>query len=298
MKNVVLYHGNCFDGMASAWAAWRKFGDNAEYRAVTYGLKDINDMMQDCYENANINDDLYILDFSFPREVLEALHNKVNKLVVLDHHKTAQKDLEGLDYCTFDMNKSGARLSWEYFHYPHHGQEGTHLGFSNSDYNDSELGLNPYYIPKLVQYIEDRDLWRFELEHSHEINAFIQSYPMTIGDYELTFHQLEMYFDRCLQQGFGIERYKDTMIETQCKAAYIGKVGDYDVPIVNSTILFSEVGNKLCQMYPDAKFAAYYTVRKDASYQWGLRSIGDFDVSEVAKQYGGGGHKNAAGFIR
>jgi phosphoesterase RecJ-like protein len=27
-----------------------------------------------------------------------------------------------------------------------------------------------------------------------------------------------------------------------------------------------------------------------------LRSIGDFDVSKIALEFGGGGHKNAAGF--
>lgn len=269
----VLYHGNCFDGMAAAWAAWRKFGNSAEYKPVTYGPKDINEMMQDCYENANINDELYIVDFSFPREVLEALHNKVVKLVVLDHHKTAQKDLEGLDYCIFDMEKSGARLAWEYFH--------------------PNLG-----IPRLVQYIEDRDLWRFKLEHSCYVNAFIQSFPMFIEQYDYLDMSIETSFDDCVSEGIGIERYKNTMVETMCKYYYLGKIGDYEVPIVNATILFSEVGNRLCQLYPQYPFAAYYTVKKNGSYQWGLRSIGDFDVSVVAKQYGGGGHKNAAGFVR
>jgi len=268
----ILYHGNCFDGMAAAWAAWRKFGDSAEYKAVNYGDKDINDMMQDCYENSNINDDLYIVDFSFPLQVLEALHNKVKKLVVLDHHKTAEADLKGLDYCQFDMDKSGARLSWEYFHGPNN-------------------------IPKLIEYIEDRDLWRFQLEHSHEINAFIQSYPMTITDYALLHQYLTDQFNTCLQQGFGIARYKNTMVETMCKSYSIQNVGGYDVPVVNATILFSEVGNMLCQLYPQYKFAAYFTVKSDGNKQWGLRSIGDFDVSKVAKELGGGGHKNASGFI-
>lgn len=301
MKNVVLYHDNCFDGMASAWAAWKKLGDNATYRGVTYGPKDINDMMQDCYENANINDNLYILDFSFPRDVLLALHDKVNKLVVLDHHKTAQKDLEGLDFCIFDMEKSGARLAWEYFHYPHHGQEGTHLGFTNADYHDSSLGLNPFYIPKLIQYIEDRDLWRFALPNSHEVNAFIQSFPMEIKQYDKIHGMLENDLDFCYHQGEAIERYKETMIEAQCKNHWLEQIGEFLVPCVNSTILFSEVGNRLCQMYPTYPFAMYYTEKianGKKMKQYGLRSIGDFDVSEVAKKYGGGGHKNAAGFIK
>ena len=31
-------------------------------------------------------------------------------------------------------------------------------------------------------------------------------------------------------------------------------------------------------------------------FNYSLRSKGDFDVSELAKRHGGGGHKNAAGF--
>lgn len=36
--------------------------------------------------------------------------------------------------------------------------------------------------------------------------------------------------------------------------------------------------------------------RFDGKFQFSLRSRGDIDVSEIAKKFGGGGHKNAAGF--
>lgn len=284
--------------MAAAWAAWKKFGNDAQYKPVSYNDGYDVSLLQDCYENANINDELYILDFSYKRELLELLHNKVKKLVVLDHHKTAEEDLKGLSFCTFDMNKSGARLAWEYFHYPYQGQEGTHLGYTNGDYKEEGLGLNPYYVPKLIQYVEDRDLWRFALNHSKHINAYIQSFPMTIEYYDEISKILESDFNSCIQQGVAIERYKDTMVEAQCRSASIQNVGGYAVPVANSTILFSEVGNALCLRYPEYPFAAYFAIRKDGKEQWGLRSIGDFDVSEVARSLGGGGHKNAAGFIK
>jgi uncharacterized protein len=295
MNRVVLYHGNCFDGTASAWAAWKKLGDDATYRPVTYGDGFDIQLYQDCCENANINDELYILDFSYKRELLELLHNKVRKLVVLDHHKTAQKDLEGLDFCIFDMEKSGARLTWEYFHYPK--DENNAGGWNEEDTNDVGLELNPFYIPKLIQYIEDRDLWRFKLNGSHFINAFIQSFLMEIKIYDAIAQDLENDFELCKKQGVGIERYKNTMVEAQCKHASFQEVGGYIVPVCNSTILFSEVGSKLCELHPHLPFAAYFTVRGDRKKQWGLRSIGNFDVSEVAKKLGGGGHRNAAGFI-
>jgi len=278
-KTVVLYHGNCFDGMSACWAAWKKFGDDAEYRAVNYG--------QDFpFNEYGKNDDIYIVDFSYRRDILLALKDEVNKLVVLDHHKTAQKDLEGLDFCIFDMEKSGARLTWEYFHWE---KDSGGMFYGEDEFNPP--------VPKLIQYVEDRDLWRFKLPWSKEINAYIQSYPMTIAEYISIDKMLEGNFERCRTEGWAIERYKNTMVEAQCRHFSIQNVGGYNVPVVNSTILFSEVGNSLCLKYPEYPFAAYFTIRNDGKKQWGLRSIGDFDVSEVAKKLGGGGHKNAAGFI-
>lgn len=274
MKNVVLYHGNCFDGMAAAWAAWKRFGDDAEYIPVTYG--------QDL-PTFNHDSDVYILDFSYPRNVLTSLVDyHYGKVLVIDHHKTAQKDLEGLDFCIFDMEKSGARLAWEYFHQPE---------LFGVKY-PGELD-----IPNLIKYVEDRDLWRFALPYSHEINAYIQSWPMKIEIYDSIYSRLQTSFQNCRQEGIAIERYKDTMVKAQCKHAVISLIGGYDVPVVNSTMLVSEVSNQLCKDYPNAPFSAYYTIRGDGKKQFGLRSIGDFDVSEVAKIHGGGGHKNTAEFI-
>lgn len=281
----VLYHGNCFDGMASAWAAWRKFKDRAEYIPCFYGDKKMeNGIMQDCFENANINYEYYILDFSFPRDLMIAMANKAKKIVVLDHHKTAQANCKGLDFCIFDMEKSGARLAWEYLH-------------SFNEEPGLVSNLKDLQIPQLIQYVEDRDLWRYALPFSKEINAFIQSWPMTIEHYEEIYLDLESSLTAARTQGMAIERYKQTMVEAQCKKVRFYILGGYKVPVVNSSILFSEVGHQLCKEYPTFKFAAYYVDREDGLRQWGLHSIGDFDVSEVAKKYNGGGHKNAAGFV-
>ncbi len=54
----------------------------------------------------------------------------------------------------------------------------------------------------------------------------------------------------------------------------------------------SEVAGELSEGHP---FAAVY-VETSTDIIWSLRSRGDFDVSEIAKKFGGGGHKNAAGF--
>ena len=81
-----------------------------------------------------------------------------------------------------------------------------------------------------------------------------------------------------------------------CRQAVMREVGGHKVPVANGTVFFSEVGEELCKAYPEAPFAAYYMDRADGKRQWGLRSRTGFDVSAIAKQYGGGGHQAAAGF--
>lgn len=271
MKPLILYHGNCYDGFGAAWAAWKKFGDQAEYRPAFYGMEPPDDWCgRDCY----------VLDFSFPAEIIRSRQLDQSYLLgvtdfrVIDHHKTAQADLADLGCCIFDMNKSGAVLAWEFFH--------------------PELS-----VPKLLLYIQDRDLWKFELPYSRAVAQWMRSWPFDF--YRWTVISEEMIvrdsFLRIVDEGSAMLRFQDRMVSEMCDNAMFMDVGGYTVPVANATVFFSEVGEELCKRYPDAPFAAYYVDRKDGKRQWGLRSRGGFDVSEVAKRYGGGGHPAAAGFV-
>lgn len=262
----VWFHSNCYDGFGAAWAAWRKFGDRAKYTAVSYG---------NLPPNIPDGSQVFILDFSYPRETLIELANRMAVTVVLDHHATAQADLADLGdhsvnppaslYVEFDMNKSGAMLAWEYF--------------------------AGHVVPALVPYIQDRDLWKFELPSSREVNAALRSYPFDFKVWgELNVYDLAT-------EGVPILRHTDQMVEVMCKNVVMREVGGYFVPVANATVYFSEVGQRLLELFPGAPFAAYYMDRSDGKRQWGLRSRLDFDCSEIARKYGGGGHKTAAGFV-
>jgi len=127
---------------------------------------------------------------------------------------------------------------------------------------------------------------------------------MTLEDYDMLYKELELAegYWHAVAVGEGINRYKKTMVETMCKNAQLRNIGGYLVPVVNASMLFSEVGEWLCNNFimPTGElpnFGAYYFDRVvDGIRQWGMRSRNEFDVSLVAKMYGGGGHKNAAGF--
>lgn len=257
----VLYHANCADGFGAAYAAWKVLGDQAEYLPVRHGQPppDLPDWGQ-----------VAVVDFSYPREILIELKSRVAGLMILDHHKSALQDLESLDYARFDLTKAGARMAWEFWH------------------PDSQL-------PSLLAYIEDRDLWRWALPHSREISQALHSYPMGKREDFALWDSLDV--EDLQREGQAILRYQNLQVQRAVSRARWISLADHKIPAVNSCLFQSEIGEELCQRYPEAPFSAvWYT--KDENQAWSLRSVGDFDVSLVAQIFGGGGHRNAAGFAR
>lgn len=260
----VLYHGNCYDGFGAALCAWLTLGSRAQYIPVLHG--------QDP-PPLPVGARVLIVDFSYPREVLERLHAALAEVVVLDHHVTAQKALEGLPYATFDLSKSGAVLAFEHFFPP--GDEAY------------KTALWPF-----VQYLQDRDLWKFELPDSREVAAALRSYPFDFAVWAALTGNLKTLRD----DGAAVLRHQDQMVQIMCDQAVWLELEGHRVPVVNATVFFSEVGEELCKRHPEAPFAAYYLDRADGTRQWGIRSRNGFDTTPVAKAFGGGGHPGASGF--
>ena len=154
----------------------------------------------------------------------------------------------------------------------------------------------PAKAPRLIRYLQDRDLWRFELLSSREVTAWIQSYPFDFNQWDILAETLAHDFGGVIAEGNAILRFKTQQVEHMCEYAQIRFLGGYKVHVANATCFFSEVGERLCELYPDESFAGYYFDRSEVARQWGLRSRGGFDVSKVAKEYGGGGHASASGF--
>lgn len=260
----VLYHGNCYDGFGAAYAAWRVFGDDATYIPVVYG--------QPFPPEVPVGATVYILDFSYPRDELIEHHGWSKKLVVLDHHATARDALASLSFATFDMERSGAHLAWAHFH-----------------------PRRP--LPWLLRYVEDRDLWRHALPNSREITSALRMYPMTFDVWDRVVRQAQAYRPRLIREGRTALTLTTMTVQMMCDKARIGRVGGYAVPVVNATCHWSEVGEELLSRYPEAPFAGSYHDSVDGRRTWSLRSRPGFNVSEVARHLGGGGHPQAAGFV-
>lgn len=262
----ILYHSGCWDGFGAAWAAYKHFGTSGvSYIPVSYG--------RPLPRGLEKEDAVYILDFAYDRETLDALASRVAQLEVHDHHKSHIEELKTASYFHFDLYKSGAVLAWERFH-------------------------PDVPVPKLLEYVQARDLWKQDtVEKGEEIIAWLRSYEHDFELWDELVIALETRFVEIAMAGGGILRAERQMVQTMVRHPWWTTIGGHEVPVVNATTLYSECGQALCQAFPEAPFAAYFTVRSDGVVQWGLRGLGKIDCSAVAKKYGGGGHHNAAGFV-
>lgn len=279
-KAVVIYHKDCMDGFGSAWAF--SVGRAADYDEVSYHAMGYEDdpLTQDI---SYMDGDLYILDFSFSRDRLTALSVFANSVVVLDHHKTAAAALEHWDDCPknctifFDMSRSGCMMTWNYFYM-----------------------TNP---PALIRYINDRDLWLFKEPYSKDVNAVIAITPKELPAYSILAKELENNLPKVTEIGSHLlYQHQKICEEIVADAREINIIGSIDTMIrtyhglaCNCTPQFSsEVGNILAKK--SGSFGATYHSNSRGEVKWSLRSIGDYDVSAIAANFGGGGHRNAAGF--
>jgi oligoribonuclease NrnB/cAMP/cGMP phosphodiesterase (DHH superfamily) len=257
---VVIYHDNCADGIAAAWVCRRRW-PTCELVPMNYS----DDPEYERFAGA----DVLFVDFSWKRPQLEELARHSKSVTVLDHHKTAEAELAGLTGAFFDMEQSGCGLAW--------------------------AALFPEEtMPVALMYIQDRDLWRFELEGSRAFGAWLASEELTLETIQRATQSSDE-ASRLRAFGTVILRYQARLIASATEHCPRSAIGGYDVPCMPMPCpqLISETGHVLCKGEPfsatwrDVGAKRIYSLRSDAH---GL------DVAEIAMTLGGGGHKHAAGF--
>lgn len=260
-KPLCIYHANCADGFAAAWVVRKYFGDGqVDFHPGTYG-----EAPPDVTGRAVI-----LVDFSYKRDILLALSEQAESVLILDHHKSAAADLVDLPENTrteFDMDRSGAMITWDGF-FPNQNQ------------------------PLLLDYIQDRDLWQFQLPSTHEVIAALYSYPFDFAVWDAL---IENGIRSMISDGQAlIRKHRADVTALVSGTARQVFFGSTPITIANVPWMFaSDVGGEMAKGKP---FAATYYDNADGR-RWSLRSDPDgADVSLIAAAFGGGGHKHAAGF--
>lgn len=293
---IVIYHKNCADGFGAAWCFW-----NAQEK-----LQETFDFHPGVYQEVPPDVTgriVYLVDFSYKKAVVQEMLKVAEKIYLIDHHKTAIEDLWELvdneEYPNFqdytDLERSGARLAWDFIH---NCSQMWDENVESRMYNHKPG--DPLYVPPplLLEHIEDRDLWRFKLPLTREIQAsiFSQEYDFQVWDKLMASDRAELV--KIASEGMGIERkhFKDIreLLAVSMRMAVIDHI---NVPVANLPYtMSSDAGNIMARDLARDTFAACYMDTK-AGRVFSLRSVATgMDVSEIAKKFGGGGHTRAAGF--
>ena len=306
-KFSFIYHDPCNDGFAAATALvmWAKRLElEYDLHPCNYG-KPLPEVAAESI--------VIMADFSFPPDQMIELASKCRGVIMLDHHLTAARALPELrekikaakarviPYINqmwsgavlayaftevFSNSYTFKQADWDYF-------------FDVSpflDALDTALEFPVLGIPKLFQYVQDRDLWQWSLPLSREFSEGLMLYPQTFEDWEDLVMHFDWHFDHIVTLGKAAITYRDKILSSVIPSrVFKMKIGGFVVPAVNLPGIFgSEAGNLLSK---DQPFAASFSITGN-EVLFSLRSTAPegMDVEQIAKGYGGGGHYNAAGF--
>jgi len=287
---VVMYHRACNDGIASAWAAYHYFGEDAQYIPWQYGDK-IPELT---------GKEVYLVDLSFTQREIATIIDTVKLLVIIDHHKSAiealqgtyvpvnslqelmqQRELTGMNFfAMLDKEHSGAVLTWQFF---------------NNYYTaDPDRGRE---VPEVLMYIQDYDLWRHEIPDAKPLNAWLINGPLTISRFDKIVRFDNVIRQDYIEMGRMLMGYDEQIIRGVTRSyVQMVPVGKDMIPFLNAPHhLRNEIGDQLGKVHP---YVVLYTER-DGKTIYSLRSSNpNYDVSLISELNGGGGHAEAAAFAK
>ena len=273
-KVYVLHHKD-MDGYFAAAAHLQRFKPNidsgemtVEYIPVVY-----NKPIPEIPDGEDVQ--VIIVDFSYSREILIDLQSRVGNLLVIDHHATAERQLQGLDFCVFDMTKSGNILSWDYFN----------------------PGIDPPTVHVLAQ---DYDLYTKLFKDSEYLEAGIQA----SGHWnDLMFYfELQNNPDK-VAETINVGKIIYTHEYNQCEYVLKGKQFKVIDFFGIKTALVNWTGNpnmlsEVIYNTGEVQAVLSYKVRINGNYKFSFRAPKNsgLGLDLIAEKFGGGGHESSAGF--
>lgn len=259
--DTCIYHANCPDGIMSA---------------IVCALA--NPGIELCAAKDRINPpppalidgkEVVIADFSYPLDVIEDIHKRARSLVLLDHHKTAQKALGHLPYCVFESDKSGAQVCWDFF-FPGQTQ------------------------PILLQAVGEADLGKSNLPFTRPLMVMAEILPFEPERWLDLMMRVECDLDSQIKDAEAIALWRSEKISRIAEKTFLTEIDGHIIPAVNSADFKSELGRRLCQ---GSEFAAVFSGSEGRWYISLRSNPAGLDVSQIAEKFGGGGHRNAAAYI-
>lgn len=281
----IFYHANCVDGFAAAHVIERHIlRDTVQVPTlvpVQYGQVETPKQFDAWYGDMLKDAEVFIVDFSFPSAVMDHIAKAAQNIYWLDHHKTAFEEMKfdiskrydlwaGTNfYLVLDNSKCGAMLAWEFV---------------------NGVGAE---APDFIKVVDDYDRWVFQYPQTKDAQMYIRSHSMNRDAFDSL---MLMSMDEMAQAGGMMRQYYNAQLEAHKNREWIDiyLYGEHGYALNADAAFSSELGHFLAEQ--SGTFGAVYQV-EGTLLKFSLRSCGDYDVSALAKKFGGGGHKNAAGFM-
>lgn len=262
-KIVIFYHGHCSDGFGGAYAAWKKFGDTAEYVPLSRGKEPPIEKAKDA--------DAYFIDFTYPQDVMDRFAEVAKRIIILDHHEGVEEVIKNFPGYVYDSNHSGAMIAWAYFH-------------------------PDIPAPALLKYVEEGDLYRFTLPNVRDVLTYIYTKPQEFAGWDELQKELAEKLPEIAERGSKYSEYGRILVGQMMEHAKLVEFEGYRCHLGLSASFFtSEVGNGLAHQLPPIALVANATV--DGLRVSLRRAKGeDVDLAKIAQKYGGNGHPYAAAF--
>jgi oligoribonuclease NrnB/cAMP/cGMP phosphodiesterase (DHH superfamily) len=243
----------------------KEMGEECEFLRINY--KD-----EFPFDDIKPGETIVIVDFSLQKEgEFQKLLAITENVIWIDHHKTAIEKHGDLNVRGIRRDgTAGCELTWEFF-YPN------------------------IAVPPVVKLLGDYDVWAFKYgEDTNKLQTGIRLYKTSPTSEEwLRWLDPKYYPAKELEKGQISLKYRDNYYAELVKSwSFFTEFEGHKVIACNagsvSSQLFDSVSEDYDIMMPFVFDGKQWTVS--------LYTKKDIDVSEIAKKYGGGGHKKAAGF--
>ena len=320
-KLAILYHKNCSDGFLSGFLFWK-----AIQRELIRD-PDLAEFIEVQYEEEPPGVDgrrVFVLDFSYPPEVLKKHFSKAISVEVLDHHLSAYKEhlyheCEAVSGVALtELNKKSILEQQPFSGYKRYTYAGVccdnvpaRVLLMNEqsgagmtlDYLDAKFGVTPVWTNTDEEYIrlnywvdriEDRDLWRFKYEDTKAVYEMLNSIPRTFKAWDTLLNSSHSDYIACYNEAAIRVKMREELARSLAKHAEPVMLFDQMGVAVNTpSFLASEVGAILSEEH---RFAIMYTLNSTgAILSFRSKEGVGADVSEITGRLGGGGHLNSAG---
>lgn len=288
LYDVIIYHSNSSDGSCGYWVARKYLNENnKEYQAIAmHAIENLPLSIDECK-----NKRILFINVCPNFEYIQMLSKIANDITILDHHESTISVIDSIrdsDILNvrfeFNIKLAGCQLVWKHFY------------------------SNQLSTPWFLDYIADRELWKFELENSKEINAALRHKKL------INIESMDVIVSYNIDEIQTLVRLGETILNIADKVIYSAihecVEGTFLVGDIKYNVWFGTIDRNICSYFGDKMmekvmsngklpdFVVIYNYQlKTGMWLISLHRSNDGpDLSIISKYFGGKGHKNAAEF--